>query len=214
MNTPDFNKLRQEYTKLGILESDILENPFDFFKKWIEEAITLGVKEANAVQLSTVDKNCMPSSRMVLLKELTEKGFVFYTNYKSRKATHISSNPHVALTFFWKELERQVRIEGIAEKVSKEESDAYFNSRPYESKISAVISQQSQVIPNREYIIEKWEKYKASYTDKEINRLDNWGGYIVIPSHFEFWQGRANRLHDRFRFLLIKKEWKIERLAP
>lgn len=214
MNPLDFKKLRQEYTKSGINKSDILKNPFDFFTKWINEAINAGVSEPNAMLLSTADENAIPSARVVLLKELTHKGFVFYTNYQSRKAKQISSNPNVALNFFWKELERQVRIEGFVEKVSAEVSDAYFNSRPLESKISAIISNQSQYIPNREYIEKFWEDYYVNNSEKDINRPEYWGGYIVIPTYFEFWQGRDNRLHDRLSFLLKNNHWKIERLAP
>jgi pyridoxamine 5'-phosphate oxidase len=164
--------------------------------------------------LATSGTDGKPSGRMVLLKEINEKGFVFYTNYNSLKGREIRKNPNVAITFHWKELERQVRIIGKAGKVTKKESDAYFQNRPFESKVSAAISPQSYVISGRGFLEKEREKLLSRIKDKEIARPLNWGGFIIKPVQFEFWQGRQSRLHDRIQFRLENKKWIIERLAP
>jgi len=214
MKHPDLLKLRHEYQKAGLKDADILINPFDFFHKWLTEAVNAQVDEPNAMMLSTVNSNGYPSSRVVLLKGLESNSFVFYTNYGSRKGKHLSVNPNAAIAFYWKELERQVRIEGKIEKVSASESDEYFNSRPVESRISAIVSPQSEVIADRLYLDNLWDNWKKDNSDKTPLRPEHWGGYRLLPVYFEFWQGRVNRLHDRFRYCLFDGEWKINRLAP
>ncbi len=208
--------LRKEYNLLGLLEKDILPNPLQQFHRWFQEALSSGLPEPNAMHISTVDANNRPSSRIVLLKELDEKGFLFYTNYHSKKGQDMEVNPYVSLTFFWVELERQVRIEGRAERVTQQESDDYFAIRPRGSQLGAWVSNQSEVLPNREILVDKLAAYEQKFEGMDIPRPPHWGGYRVLPHRVEFWQGRPNRLHDRLSYELDaeKTTWAIERLSP
>lgn len=206
--------IRKDYKLKSLLEEDVKSNPIDQFAEWWNEAVTSQIEEVNAMTLATATPDGVPSARIVLLKGFTYEGFKFYTNYLSHKGTELVKNPHAALVFFWKELERQVRIEGIAEKVSEEDSEAYFKTRPVASKIGAWASPQSTPIAGR-YIIEKNEtKYKAQFGEENIPKPPHWGGYIVKPLKIEFWQGRRSRLHDRIQYTKQNADWKIERIAP
>ena len=207
--------IRKDYQLQSLLESDIEKNPIDQFSKWWNQAIESQIEEVNAMTLATVDANHKPSARIVLLKEFDENGFVFFTNYTSKKGLDMLTNKNVALVFFWKELERQVRIEGTVEKVSEGVSDAYFNSRPETSRIGAWASPQSTIIATREILETNFQKYQTEFEEKEIKRPQHWGGYKVKPELIEFWQGRSSRLHDRIMYSeLGDNEWKINRLAP
>lgn len=212
------NKLhdyRRLYQKHELLEEEIPQDPFDLFHIWIKETETnKEVEEVNTMNLSTVGLDGFPKTRVVLLKEYDREGFVFYTNYESEKGRSIEKSPKVCLSFFWPTSERQVVVKGIARKTSDEESEAYFHSRPRGSQLGALASQQSSVIPSREYLQEKLDLLEQQYSGKEIPKPVYWGGYKVIPSEFEFWQGRPNRLHDRIYFSKEGSEWKIDRLAP
>lgn len=210
-----FADLRKEYMQRGLDESDVDADPFRQFAAWFDEARAASPVEPNAMALATVGADGRPSLRMVLLKGADERGFVFYTNYESRKGRELADTPWAALTFFWPEMERQIRIEGRVEPVSAEESDAYFHSRPVGSQLSASASHQSEVIAGREELEQRVAALSAQYHDQEIPRPENWGGFRVIPDAIEFWQGRANRLHDRLRYrLLASGGWQIERLSP
>lgn len=208
--------IRSDYKLKSFDESDAEVNPFDQFTKWWDEAVSAEIDEVNAMTLATANIDAKPTARIVLLKGYSNEGFIFFTNYKSAKGQEIAINHHVALLFFWKELERQIRIEGIADKISAADSDAYFNSRPGGSKIGAWASPQSKVIPNRAFLEKNIEDLTAKYPDDNlVPRPENWGGYIVKPNLIEFWQGRSCRLHDRLQYSLIaNNEWKRERLAP
>ncbi|MCC5943923.1 MAG: pyridoxamine 5'-phosphate oxidase [Bernardetiaceae bacterium] len=209
MNIAD---LRAEYALNSLDESDVMPDPIAQFKKWFAEALRAEIPEPNALHLATVTPNGKPAGRIVLLKEL-DSGFVFYTNYESRKAQELAQNPSAALTFLWLELERQVRVEGRIEKVSAQESDEYFKSRPLASQIGAIASPQSQVIPNRDYLEKAQQAWQAK-AGEPIKRPENWGGFRLIPNYIEFWQGRKSRLHDRIAYTDEGKQWKIQRLAP
>lgn len=207
--------LRTEYKKQRLLETDVVSDPIIQFTKWWNEAVNSNVEEVNAMTLATATKKGIPSARIVLLKGYSKEGFIFFTNYQSHKGKELEANPNACLVFFWKELERQVRIEGTVEKVSAEDSDAYFSSRPEGSRIGAWASPQSTVIAKREVIEENEAKYKQQFTGGEIPRPEHWGGYIVRPSRIEYWQGRPSRLHDRIQYTLQQdRSWSIERLAP
>ena len=207
--------IRKDYQLQSLLESDIEKNPIDQFSTWWNQAIESQIDEVNAMTLATVDANHKPSARIVLLKEFDENGFVFFTNYNSKKGLDMLINKNVALVFFWKELERQVRIEGTVEKVSEGVSDAYFNSRPEMSRIGAWASPQSTVISSREILETNFQHYQIEFDKKEINRPPHWGGYMVKPEVIEFWQGRSSRLHDRIVYGKDSdNEWKTNRLAP
>jgi len=196
-------------------EEDAGNDPVQFFIKWLGEAINAEAGEPTAMVLSTVDKHCRPSSRIVLLKGCEEGEFRFFTNYESSKGRQLAENPNASLVFFWKELERQVRVEGSVKKLPAELSDAYYNSRPLESRIGAWISPQSSVIDSREYLEKLYVLKRTEIeTGMELLRPAHWGGYALIPTMIEFWQGRASRLHDRIRFRLVKENWVKERLAP
>ena len=211
MNIAD---IRKDY-KLKILdEKRINVNPMVQFESWLREALEVKVNEPTAMVLSTATPDGFPSSRVVLLKAFSSDGFGFFTNYLSRKGAEISSNQKVALLFHWPELERQVRIEGLAKRTSPQISDDYFNSRPFESRLSAVISDQSQEVPDRDYLEKLWVLQQSETTGRELVRPDYWGGYIVEPRRIEFWQGRSNRLHDRILFTFGNERWRISRLAP
>ncbi|NDC77455.1 MAG: pyridoxamine 5'-phosphate oxidase [Chitinophagia bacterium] len=206
--------IRKEYTMQSLSESDTDPHPLRQFDRWWDEALQSGIDEVNAMTLSTVSEQGKPSSRIVLLKGCDDRGFVFYTNYRSRKGLELETNPHASLLFFWKELERQIRIEGICSKVSPEESDAYYASRPEGSRIGAWASPQSQVIESRDTLKESF-RHMEERLGGVVHRPDYWGGYRLNPNCMEFWQGRPNRLHDRIRYRLTEEgEWSRCRLAP
>ena len=204
--------LRTDYQKSELNVKDLTEEPITLFQQWLSQAINYS-NDANAFVLSTVNSNGVPSSRVLLLRDATEKGFSFFTNYSSRKSQEIEVNPNVCMNFFWPEMERQVRINGSISRLSEQESDDYFNSRPYESRIGACCSPQSQVIESREVLENKIQELKKKYPN-EVPRPENWGGYTIVPNEIEFWQGRASRLHDRFLYNKEGENWTINRLAP
>ena len=207
--------IRQEYSKSGLRESELPGDPLSLFSRWLQEAIDSIVEEPTAVIVGTVSPEGRPSTRTVLLKGLHDGKFIFYTNYESRKGKHLAQNPYISLSFVWHELERQVHIEGVATKVPSEESDEYFQKRPYKSRIGARISPQSQPIASRMQLIRAFVREVARWIGKEVERPDNWGGYAVTPTRMEFWQGRPNRLHDRFLYTLkTDGKWEINRLSP
>jgi pyridoxamine 5'-phosphate oxidase len=206
--------LRRDFSRDGVADISAESAPFEQFELWLAEAVDKKLNDPNAMVLSTATADGRPSSRVVLLKGFDETGFVFYTNYDSRKAAEIAANPHAALLFYWSETGKQVRIEGMIEKVSPEMSDAYFASRPRASRIGAVISPQSRVIENREVLEAKYAELDREYGEDAIERPPNWGGYVVVPEVFEFWQGRESRLHDRLRYTKAESGWRVERLAP
>lgn len=210
----DLFDIRRDFTLKTLDENDAIPNPIEMFERWFNEAVESEVLEPNAMNLATATPDGRPSSRIVLLKQIKPAGFIFFTNYDSKKAQQIAANKYCALDFVWNELERQIRIEGTVEKISNEESDSYFEVRPTKSKLGAWASPQSQVIPNREYLEKLVIDFESKFANKIIARPDNWGGYIVKPFLIEFWQGRKSRLHDRIQYTLTNKEWKIERLAP
>lgn len=207
--------IRKDYQLQNLLETDVAINPFEQFNHWWDDAIKSELEEVNAMTLATASATGMPSARIVLLKSVTTDGFVFFTNYNSYKGKELEENPFGCLVFFWKELERQIRITGTIEKVSAAESDDYFYSRPVGSRIGAWASPQSCVIPSRETIETNIVKYEQQFADTEITRPPHWGGYIVNPTVIEFWQGRPNRLHDHIQYTKQQDaSWKILRLAP
>ena len=207
--------LRSNYALSGLNETDLLETPFQQFQLWLEQAIAAELPEPNAMTLATLSEQSKPIARMVLLKGLDEKGFVFYTNYDSAKGKQLTETDSAALVFWWAGLERQVRVEGTVEKVSSTESDAYFQSRPKASQLGAWASPQSQVIENRDVLEERLAQLEEKYATEKVPRPTHWGGFRVIPTAIEFWQGRPSRLHDRIRYELDEKgDWFYQRLAP
>lgn len=212
----DLSNYRRSYEKKELLESEVPENPMELFQKWFFEVEkTGGVEEANAMTVSTIGPDGYPKNRVVLLKKYTHEGFIFYTNYNSEKGKAIAACPRVCLSFFWPNMERQVIVKGNAEKIAENLSDGYFESRPRGSKLSALVSAQSEVVSGREELEEALKKLETAYRGKTVSRPDHWGGYIVKPVSVEFWQGRPNRLHDRIRYSLQNDyDWKKERLAP
>jgi len=214
MDRTDVASLRQNYTRDGLTESAADPDPLHFFHRWFDEALAAGVTEPNAMTLATVDDDGQPAARIVLLKGLDERGFVFYTNYESRKGREMAAQPRAALVFWWEALERQVRIEGTVEKVTPEESDAYFASRPRGSRLGAWVSDQSQPIADRSVLEEKLDEVEQRYDDEPVPRPPHWGGYRVVPTLIEFWQGRPNRLHDRLEYTRAGEGWARQRLAP
>ena len=207
--------IRKDYMLHSLNETDVAANPIDQFTTWWDDAVRSEIEEVNAMTLATVTAEGFPSARIVLLKGYTEEGFVFFTNYQSHKGQELAQNPRASLVFFWKALERQVRIEGLAEKISAADSEAYFQSRPVGSRIGAWASPQSTVIPNREVIENNVFELEKKYGSGPVPRPEHWGGYIVKPVSIEFWQGRSSRLHDRILYTAQKDlQWKIERLAP
>ncbi len=214
MNSEDLQNLREEYSKHALDEKEVDNNPFNQFSVWFKEAIDAEVPEPNAMTLSTVDSESKPHSRIVLLKGFDESGFVFYTNQASDKGEEIKANPNVALCFFWIELERQVRIEGTAQKTSSQESEAYFKVRPFKSQIGALASEQSKKVPDREFLENTFRELEQKYSESEVPKPESWGGYRILPESFEFWQGRRSRLHDRIKYELSEGNWTIKRLSP
>lgn len=212
----DLSNYRKSYEKSELNEEDIPDNPIALFTQWFKQVEGAGVvDEVNAMTVSTLGLDGFPKARVVLLKQFDEKGFIFYTNYNSEKGKAIAANPHVCLSFFWPGAERQVIIKGIAEKTSADFSATYFNTRPRGSRLGAVVSPQSEVISSRDYLEGKLSQLEEEFGTKEIIRPDHWGGYLVKPAEMEFWQGRANRLHDRIRYKSHEMgSWIIDRLAP
>ena len=212
----DLSNYRKSYEKSELLELNIPEDPINLFTRWFHETEDFGgVEEVNAMTVSTIGLDGFPKSRVVLLKKFNEEGFIFYTNYNSEKGKAIQQNPNICLSFFWTSLERQVIIKGIAEKTIDAVSDNYFASRPDGSKLGAIVSPQSEVIPNREFLETNLKKLEQEFENNEIERPKHWGGFLVRPVEVEFWQGRANRLHDRIRYQLQSDfSWKVDRLAP
>ncbi|MFT3749476.1 MAG: pyridoxamine 5'-phosphate oxidase [Agriterribacter sp.] len=215
MTNKSIADIRINYAKKQLLEEDAERDPVQQFSKWWKEAIESEILEVNAMTLATASPDGVPSARIVLLKDFSEKGFTFFTNYESFKGHQLSDNPRACIVFFWKELERQVRITGLVQQVSASDSDNYFQSRPEGSRIGAVTSPQSHVIENRQWLDDLYQKNILLFAGKKIDRPDYWGGYIIRPVVIEFWQGRPGRLHDRLQYTLQENnEWKMERLAP
>ncbi|MEI8202795.1 MAG: pyridoxamine 5'-phosphate oxidase [Bacteroidota bacterium] len=212
--TKDILSIRNDYQLKHLTKNHLKPDPIQQFNKWMKEVLTADISEPNAMILSTVGKTGTPSARVVLLREVNHEGFIFYSNYLSKKGNQIEHNNQVSLTFFWKEIERQVRIEGKANIIDIEKSDKYFASRPLDSQIGAIVSPQSSPIPSRQYLTELFSTFKKKNTDKTIQRPDHWGGYLVKPDMIEFWQGRPNRLHDRIAYYRKKDHWEMVRLAP
>ena len=212
----DLSSYRKSYEKSALIEDLISDNPMELFQKWFYEVETSdSIDETNTMTISTIGLDGYPKNRVVLLKKYTFEGFIFYTNYKSEKGKAIEANPNVCLSFFWHTMERQVVIKGKTEKIAKNMSDGYFESRPDGSKLGAIVSDQSEVISSRKVLEDKLLVLENKYEGKEIPRPKHWGGYLVKPVSIEFWQGRPNRLHDRIRYVLQDDyNWKIERLAP
>jgi pyridoxamine 5'-phosphate oxidase len=206
--------IRKDYKLRSLSELDVAANPINQFTIWWNEAVASNIDEVNAMTLATADASGRPSARIVLLKGMSINGFEFFTNYESNKGKEMAANNKVALVFFWKELERQIRIEGTVSKLSEVESDTYFFSRPAESRIGAWSSPQSKIIENREILDENVLQIRATFEGNEITRPPFWGGYIVKPACIEFWQGRSSRLHDRIAYFLENDSWTIKRLAP
>lgn len=209
----DLHHIRDDYSKQELSLRQCADHPIPQFEKWLQEAMQAQVPEPTAMNLATVEANGKPSSRVVLLKEVNRRGFVFFTNYQSRKGQALSHQPYAALTFFWPELERQVRVEGRVELLAPEQSDEYFHSRPYTSRIGAWASEQSQVLSSKKALLAKAALVAAKYP-LQVPRPPHWGGYIVLPERVEFWQGRPSRLHDRICYRLENKLWIKERLSP
>jgi len=212
----DLSNYRKSYEKSELIESKVGNDPMSLFQKWFYETEENGsLDEVNAMTLSTIGLDGFPKSRVVLLKKFNEEGFIFYTNYESEKGLSITNNPKVCLSFFWHSMERQVIIKGVAKKTTDIQSDNYFQSRPDGSKLGAIVSAQSKIIPSRENLDLKLKELEIKYEGKEIPRPTNWGGFVVNPVEYEFWQGRPNRLHDRIRFQIQKDfSWKLDRLSP
>ena len=209
----DLSNYRDKYLKGELIEKNLPKDPFDLFDNWFEDLEKFGnERENNAMSLSTVNDKNVPTTRVVLLKQFSKNGFVFYSNYDSRKGKHIDNNPNVCISFYWPSMERQVIINGKLSKISAIESDKYFNSRPKSSQLGAIISNQSEIIPSRKYLEEKLSKFTIS--NNNLKRPSNWGGYILKPELFEFWQGRDSRLHDRIIFSKSKTNWDQKRLSP
>ena len=211
----DVSALRKSYSKMSLSKNEVPDEPIKLFDKWFSEIKLSTSLEVNAMTLSTIDNEGYPKGRVVLLKHYSDEGFIFFTNYNSEKSISIKNNNKVSISFFWEDQERQVIIKGFAKKTSEEISSNYFNSRPKGSKLGALVSEnQSAVIKSKQVLTDKFNELKDEYKNKEISRPLNWGGYIVSPVEYEFWQGGENRLHDRIRFKLIKNNWLKERLSP
>jgi len=207
-------ELRRDYTKQELLESEVCDDPIDQFVKWFEQALSADLLDVNAMTLSTATNDGRPSSRIVLLKGVDEQGFRFYTNYNSRKGRELDENPQAALCFYWAALERQVRIEGTVQKVSKEDSENYFRQRPRLSQIGAWASQQSTEVDSRDALVAKFKEIEQRFKDQEVPLPEFWGGYLLQPNRIEFWQGRKGRMHDRICYNKEGDHWSKSRLAP
>jgi pyridoxamine 5'-phosphate oxidase len=210
----DISQLRRDYAGKHLNKDIAGSDPIKLFDKWFEEALQAEVLDANAFTLSTISSNGRPSGRIVLIKGVVDGKFIFYTNYDSKKGKDLEANAVAAMTFYYKELDRQIRLEGTIEKVDTAESDKYFDSRPLKSRVGAWISEQSNPIPSRVFLMRKFAEYNLKNIGHKVKRPLNWGGYALSPDRIEFWQGRPNRLHDRINFTLQDGNWEIERLAP
>ena len=206
--------LRKDYDRGGLHERELAIDPITQFRAWFAEAQEVTKSEANAMTVATASSEGVPAARTVLLKGLTERGFVFYSNYQSLKGQQLAANPRAELLFYWPELERQVRVNGAVERLSRELSEAYFRSRPVGNQLGAVVSPQSQVIPDRELLEEQYAELERVFADGLVPMPEHWGGYVVVPEWVEFWQGRRSRLHDRLRYVRDGDGWRVERLAP
>lgn len=214
MKTKDIQKLREDYSQSSLDENDVDKDPISQFKSWLNESIQTKLPEPNAMTLATVDEDHKPHSRIVLLKGIENGKFIFYTNYNSSKGKEMDGNPNVSLCFLWKELERQVRIDGMVQRMSREESEEYFKTRPTKSQIGALASDQSQEIESRSVLEKRFEELHTQYATGNIPMPESWGGYKVEPNSIEFWQGRRSRLHDRIKYEKTETNWTIKRLAP
>lgn len=212
----NLHNLRKEYQHQPVVKTELDPDPIKQFDRWFQEVLVAGTEQANAMVLATVDKNFRPSARVMLLKHYSENGFEFFTNYESRKGHEIKKNPQATVLFWWDSLDRQVRIEGKIEKLNTQDSDYYFTQRVKAANISVCASKQSHILQSRNELLQRYKEIEKKYKDaKNLPRPDYWGGYVLIPDAFEFWCGRENRLHDRFRYLKLNTdEWKIDRLAP
>ena len=208
------NNLRREYKLNNLSEETVQKNPFNQFVRWFNEVMKVGLLEPNAMILATADDKARPSVRVVLLKALNDNGFTFFTNYASRKGKNLTENSSASLLFFWAELERQIRVEGKIKKITRAESKKYFDTRPLDSRLAAWTSEQSKMIPGRDYLEAKFQIFKREFKGKQIPLPPDWGGFRLVPEYFEFWQGRENRLHDRICYKKVNKKWKIFRLSP
>jgi pyridoxamine 5'-phosphate oxidase len=206
--------IRTNYQKFELTEQSVNKDPIQQLTLWLNDAIASQNPDPTAMVLSTIDEAGHPESRVVLLKELTLEGLIFFTNYSSKKGRQITANQNVSVVFFWPEMERQVRIKGKAEKISEEDSELYFKSRPLESQLGAWSSPQSEVIENRQILDDNYAHFQQFFATHEITKPPHWGGFLIRPEYFEFWQGRSNRLHDRIEFCLSDQSWVIHRLAP
>ena len=213
MNRTDLAALRRDYAGQPLTKAAVDADPFVQFGRWLDEALSAEITDANAMTIATVDADCHPSSRVVLLKGFNDAGFVFFTNYESKKGSDLAANPNVSLSFFWPQLHRQVIIQGVAEKVSQAESETYFRSRPYDSRLAAWASEQSSVIGSRADLEARFDEIGQRFGD-DVPLPPFWGGFRVAPNHIEFWQGRESRLHDRLVYRLADGLWPIERLSP
>jgi pyridoxamine-phosphate oxidase len=208
------NTIRRDFANRPLDEISTPENPYALFERWFEEAVGAQVLDPYAMIIATADENAQPSSRVVYMRDISENGLVFYTNYQSHKANDLSGNPKIGVLFFWGDLERQIRIEGTVEKVSAEVSDAYFASRPRESQIGAWASDQSTEITSREHLELRVKQFEEQFKNQTVPRPPHWGGFLIKPFSFEFWQGRPSRLHDRIVYAKLNDSWKRSRLAP
>lgn len=214
IDNKEISNLRRNYSLEKLSKRTVDKSPFVQFKMWLNEALNSSIIDPNAMTLATCGKTLMPTTRIVLLKGITEEGFIFYSNYKSTKGLDLEFNSNASLNFFWRELERQVNISGTVLRLSKDISQEYFNTRPLESKIAAWSSEQSKIIKNRKEIENSFKKEKERFANNKIPIPDHWGGYVLTPRIFEFWQGRENRLHDRICYRKNDLSWEIVRLAP
>ena len=210
----DLSDLRISYTKDSFSESDLLESPFDQFEKWFSEALKSKVDEPNAMSLATISPDGNPRTRIVLVKDFSKDGLIFYTNYESAKAKGMEVNKAVSVNFVWHPLQRQINIQGFTEKVDRKVSELYFHSRPRGSQLGALVSPQSKVIASRKVLEDRLAELDTQYKNEPIPLPENWGGIRIVPTRFEFWQGRDNRLHDRFEYILKNDQWSTQRLAP